>query len=146
MSIGDFLDAANCAAAFLAALAAGLVGYGFVRLAFRKSSLVGHLATGLLLLHAAVFLRTIYWDALRNLVSEAAWDAWYEMSGETSVNLLFNGMVIAAGYHSLKALRLAIPEEVRGEYSLVGSAFYPRRRPLQRAAGALLERLGGRWR
>lgn len=137
MSIEGTLYAASHFSAYFAALAAGIVGYGFVRLAFRQSGLVGHMAVGLLMMHLAVFLRTLYWDAFRNLAPEELWTWWYDWSGESSINVFFNVLVILAGYHSLKALHLAIPADVRAEYSLIGAAFYPRRRVLQRFCDAL---------
>ncbi len=146
MTLGEFFYASSHASAYLAVAATAIVGYGFVRLAFKHSGLVGHLAMGLLLMHTAMFVRTLYWDGLRNVVPKSAWDQWYVASNGTAVNLVFNVMVILAGYHSLKALKLAIPEEIRGQYSLLGAAFYPRLRildTLRRAIIALWNRVSG---
>lgn len=131
MSISDILYTASHVSAYLGAIVTGILGYGFLRLSCRHSGVVGHLATGLLLMHVAVFLRTLYWDGLRNLLSAEIWARWYDLTGGTTVNLFFNLMVVGAGYHSLRALQLSIPEEVRGEYSLIGAAFYPRLRVLE---------------
>ena len=146
MTLREIIYASSHASAYLAVATTAVVGYGFVRLAFKHSGLVGHLATGLLLMHTAVFLRTLYWDGLRNVVPQSIWNQWYAISNGTAVNLVFNVMVILAGYHSLKALKLAIPEEIRSRYSLLGAAFYPRLRilnALRRAIIALWNRVSG---
>ncbi len=146
MNIGDLLYMSSHVSAYAAAAAAGLVAYGFVRLAIRRSGIVGHLSAGMVLMHVAAFLRMMYWDGLRIFLPESAWTTWYDLSGETSVNLLFNGLVVVAGYHSLKALRLAIPEDARGQYSLIGSVFYPEARPFRRLCEAMLAALRARGR
>lgn len=138
MDASDFMDALVQLSAYGAMGATLTVGYGFVRLALRHTGIIGDLATGLLLMHAAVLLRTLYWDGLRAALPDPVWQRWYEMSGETAINLLFNTMIVLAGYHSLRALRLSIPEEIRGEYTLLGAAFYPRIRLLEALKAALI--------
>jgi len=128
MSLTDSLSLLDQVLACLAAAAAGLVGYGFLRLAFRHSGSVGHLATGLLLMHLVVVSRSLYLGTIRFLVSPEVWTAWLALNGDHVANLVLNALVVLAGYHSLKALKLSIPPEIRDEYSLIGTAFYPRLR------------------
>ncbi|WOI58377.1 hypothetical protein [Palleronia sp. LCG004] len=140
MTLTEFSQELSHVSAYLAAFATGLVGYGFVRLSIRGEGLVRHLATGLLLMHLAVFTRTLYWDGIRNFMDPELWARWSNFSGGTAVNVVFNTMVIFAGYHSLKALKLAIPEEDRDRFSLLGAAFYPRLRMIESMSSMLKKR------
>ena len=137
MTIGEVVRELTQATAYIAAAGTGLVGLGFVRLTFGDRGLVHHLALGLMVMHAAVFLRTLYWDVARDWMPPAAWEAWTDMTDGISVNLVFNVLLIFALYHSLKALKLSIPEDIRGDYTIVTAALYPRLRVMQALTGAL---------
>ncbi len=126
MTFADFAHELNHRSAILASLATIFISVGFVRLALKEKGLIRHLATGLLLMHMVVFLRTFYWDVVQYFTGTVAWEEWSELTGGRAVNVIFNAMVVLAAYHSLRALKLAIPEDVRSEYSLIGAAFYPR--------------------
>lgn len=123
----DLLTIAHLASALLVLLVAGLMAAGFVRLAWRSRGLVGHMATGILAVHGAIFLRTLYRDILPLVLGEGS--AAYGRLAFLSVTLTLNLLLILAGWHGLRALYLAIPPEDRGRYTLLTAALYP---PLRR--------------
>ena len=122
----DFLIQTNIVLAYAAAICTGIVALGFVRLITASVPLVRHMALGLILMHIAVLTRTLYWDVLRRIVGTDAWGGWFGLAERSSINIVFNVMIVLASYHALRALKLSIPEDIRARYSLVGSAFYPR--------------------
>jgi hypothetical protein len=109
----------------MAALTAFLVGMGFVRLAILDRGPMGHFAAGLLLVHLAVLLRTLYRDIGPRIVEDDVWSRLFDPAGHLAVTVTINLLVIYSGYHSLKALLLVIPADRRGDYSLVTAALYP---------------------
>jgi hypothetical protein len=125
----DLLTVAQLGSAVLALLVTGLMAAGFARLALRATGLVGGLAKGILVIHMVAFLRTFYRDILPLFVDPGSWV--FSESSLISETLVLNVLVVLAGWHGLKALYLAIPESVRGRYSLLTAALYPplRRRP-----------------
>jgi hypothetical protein len=128
MSFRDILVDLNHLSAIAAILATAILVWGFVRLGLKSKGLIRHLALGLLLMHLVVFLRTGYWHIVSFVFP--IWKVGFVTQSDigTAVFLLFNLIVVVAGFFSLKALWLAIPSTVRQDYSLLGAAFYPRGR------------------
>ena len=122
----DILEIAQLGSALAALVVTGLMGLGFVRLAWAARGLTGHLAQGVVMIHSAVFLRTLYRDVLP-LGFPAG--TLFARPVFLAVTLLLNALIALAGWHGLRALHLAIPEEARGGYSLMTAALYP---PLRR--------------
>ena len=119
----DILAVAQIGSALLALLVTGLMAAGFVRLAWHARGLVGHLATGVLTIHTAVFLRTFYRDIVPFLFDETT--LVRSPTVTLAVALLLNALIALAGWHGLRALHLAIPEPARRRYSLLTAALYP---------------------
>ncbi len=115
----------NLVSGIFAALAALLVALGFVRLAVIDRGTLGHFAAGLLLIHLAVFMRTIYRDIAPGWFGPDRWATMVDATSHTSFTIFFNVLVLVSGYNSLKALLLAIPPEKRGRYSLLTAPLYP---------------------
>jgi hypothetical protein len=124
----DVLTAAQRGSAVLALLVTGLMAAGFARLAVRRNGgLVGNLATGILSIHLAVFLRTLYRDMLPLMLPP---ESFVFSRGFFLVGtLVLNALIVIAGWNGLRALYLAIPEPARARYSLLTAALYP---PLRR--------------
>ncbi len=140
MTIETFYDVLNHLFALTAIAASALLTYGYLRLSLTCTGLIRHLAAGLLLMHLVVLLRTFYWEVLAQMDTGIGFWMISEMPAGGIVHILFNCLVVAAAYHSLKALWLAIPAQVRSDYSLIEAAFYPRMRIVRRI-GALLAQL-----
>ena len=119
----DFLTFAHLGSALLALLVTGLMAAGFVRLALRAKGLVGHLATGIVMVHAAVFVRTLYRDIAPWFLDEGS--ILLSRACFLIVTMVLNALIALAGWHGLRALYLAIPESARGRYSLLTAALYP---------------------
>ncbi len=119
----DVLTGAYLLSALGALVVTGLMAAGFVRLAFRGRGLVGHMAIGIVTVHSAVFLRTLYRDLAPLVFDESS--VLFSRGAFLVVALALNGLIAIAGWHGLKALYLAIPEQARGRYSLLTAAMYP---------------------
>jgi hypothetical protein len=119
----DVLQMAKLGSAFLALVVTGLMAIGFVRLALRARGLVGHLAIGILAIHAAVFLRTLYRDFAPLLLDDGS--VLFTRGGSLVAALVLNVLIVVAGWHGLRALHLAIPAAARRRYSLLTAALYP---------------------
>lgn len=130
MSIRELLVDLNHLSAFAAILATALLVWGFVRLSLKSQGLIRHLAIGLLLMHFVVFMRTGYWHIIAFIFPRWEWGLVLDSNFGTMLLLIFNLLVVVAGYFSLKALWLAIPASKRPDYSLLGAAFYPRGRSM----------------
>ena len=99
-----FLELSHVSA-LVAGMVSAWVAFTFFGLIVRRNQKVGYLAQGIFLIHLAVLLRASYWDVFRVMMPERAWDIWFELSNGTAVNLVFNSLVILAGYSSLRAVR-----------------------------------------
>lgn len=99
-----FLELSHISA-LIAGCVSAWVAFTFFGLIVRRNKKVGYLARGIFLIHMAVLLRASYWDVFRVVMPEDAWEIWYELSNGTAVNLVFNALVILAGYSSLRAVR-----------------------------------------
>jgi hypothetical protein len=124
----DALTIAHLGSAFLVLLVTGLMAAGFVRLSWYARGLIRHLAIGILTVHLAVFLRTLYRDVAPLIFDGGS--LIFSDTGVLAVALVLNALIALAGYHGLKALYLAIPKEARARYSLLTAALYP---PLRRS-------------
>ncbi len=122
----DVLGLVHVGSSVVALIVTGLMGLGFVRLAWTARGLIGHLAQGVVMVHAAVFLRTLYRDILPLAVAP---EVLFARPAFLTVSLVLNALIVLAGWHGLRALHLAIPDAVRGRYSLLTAALYP---PLRR--------------
>ena len=139
----DLFHDLTSATGALAALSAFLVAMGFVRLAFADRGPMGHFAAGLLLVHLAVCLRTIYRDIVPGWFGADPGTEIFGPGVHAAVLLAFNAMVLVSGYHSLKALYLTIPEDKRGRYHILTAPLYPPWR-FTEAPQALWRRVRGR--
>ena len=108
-----------------AAIAALLVGLGFLRLAIFDRGAMGRFARGLLLIHLAVLLRAFYRDIGPWLVEPETWARLFDPDTHLVVTILMNLMVLWSVHLSLRALYLVIPEEKRKHYSVLTAALYP---------------------
>lgn len=149
MTTSELLMTINNLSAAAAVLATALLVWGFVRLGMKSAGIIRHLALGLLLMHLVVFLRTGYWHVVSMLFPLWKVGAVIESDIGTALLVLFNLLVVVAGYFSLKALWLAIPAAKRSDYGLLGAAFYPRGRSLAargRSVAVRVRALSRRWR
>lgn len=121
--MNDVMTTVHLGSVFLVVLVTGLMAVGFVRLAYWARGLVGHLARGILAIHLAILLRTLYRDVLPLFVMRDA--AVFAPAVMFSVAVALNVLIALAGWHGLRALYLAIPEPARGRYSLLTAALYP---------------------
>jgi hypothetical protein len=115
----------------------GLVGWAMQR----ERDATMHLAMGVSGIIWAVVFRVLYWDVVPTLVDAAApgtWASWGEATGWTRVNVIFDLLLLFAGYHLLKALQLLIPAEERHDWPLWKAPFYPH--------GHIFDRLKRWWR
>lgn len=78
--------------------------------------------TGILLLAATI--RMLYWDGTRYLPG-MDWAHFRDSLGGIEINVLFNGLVLIAGYQFLKGRLLLIPEDDRDEYRWWNAWKYP---------------------
>jgi hypothetical protein len=123
----DILTVAHLGSAVLALVVTGLLAAGFVRLAWIARGLVRHMAVGILAIHSAVFLRTLYRD-IAPLFLDAS-TILFTPVGALAAALVLNTLIVVACWHGLRALHLAIPKPARGRYSILTAALYP---PLRR--------------
>ena len=122
----DILTVSQVVSALVALLVTGLIALGFVRLARAAEGLIGNLAFGIVTIHAATFLRTLYRDILPMFVDV---EILFARVMFLSVTLALNVLIVLSGWHGLRALHLAIPEPQRARYSMLTAALYP---PLRR--------------
>jgi len=125
----------------LSAVVAGcalLICWGFWPLALAPRSTPGvrSLARAILLITAAMGLRSTYWAAV-------APDLRAEI-GKAPANIIFGVLLLWGAFNIFRVLHLTIPENERGHYSLLTAPFYPRRWRilLARTFDALLTRMG----
>jgi ABC-type transport system involved in cytochrome c biogenesis permease subunit len=123
----DILTVAHLGSAVLALVVTGLLAAGFVRLAWNARGLVRHMAVGILAIHSAVFLHTLYRDIVPWLFGGSAF--LFAPGAALAVALVLNTLIVVAGWHGLRALHLAIPEPARRRYTILTAALYP---PLRR--------------
>ena len=122
----DALTIAHLGSALLALLVTGLMTAGFVRLARSSAGLIRHLAVGILTIHAAAFLRTLYRDIVPVVVGDDS--ILLSRTVFLAVALILNILIVLAGWHGLRALYHAIPHQARSRSSLLTAAMYPPRR------------------
>jgi hypothetical protein len=125
--------------ALLAVLAMMIVIRGLVSWAFEHDrNATMHFALGITALCGSLILRSLYWDVMPMLLSEASWYAWGDATGWTKINAAWNLLVLFAAYHLLRAMQLLIPETERAKWPLWRAPFYPH--------GHLIEKIIRRWR
>ena len=95
------------------------IAWGYRASLRHRGTATWYFAMGVAVLAGSMGLRRIYWDvvwtmARRHTPETAFW--WSDITGATNINIVFNSLVLASIYCSLKARQLLLPEDEQARW------------------------------
>lgn len=113
------MAALNACVAVITIIGMICVAWGYRHALRNRGTATWHFAMSMATLAGSMGLRWLYWDVIWTTLRNRAPDLASALSaahGGTSINIVFNLMVLAAIYHSLKARWLLLPEKDRARW------------------------------